>query len=80
MASALLNSQVIDNYLQLEVQMGRVAGPFSRPPLPDLHVSRFGVIPKCHQPVKWCLILDLSSPAGHSVNEGLPVRIILYST
>ena len=38
-------------------------------PLPDLHVSRFGVIPKRHQPGKWRLILDLSCPAGHSVND-----------
>ena len=44
-ASALLNPQVIDNYLQFEVQTGRVAGPFSQPLLPVLYVSRFGVIP-----------------------------------
>ena len=71
MASALLNPQVIDNYLQSEVQSGRVAGPFSQPPLPVLHMSRFGVIPKRHQPGKWRLILDLSTPAGHSVNDGI---------
>ena len=70
-ALALLNPQVIDNYLQSEVQTGRVAGPFSQPLLPVLHVSRFGVIPKRHQPGKWRLILDLSSPAGHSVNDGI---------
>ena len=34
-------------------------------------MSRFGVIPKHHQPEKWRLILDLSSPAGHSVNDGI---------
>ena len=44
MASALQNPQVIDNYLQSEVQLGRVAGPFSESPLPVLHVSHFGVI------------------------------------
>ena len=71
MASALLNPQVIDNYLQSEVQTGRVVGPFSQPPLSVLHVSRFRVIPKRHQPGKWRLILDLSSPAGHSVNDGI---------
>ena len=71
MASALLNPQVIDNYLQSEVQTGRVAGPFAQPPLPVLHVSRFGAIPKRYQPGKWRLILDLSSPAGHSVNDGI---------
>ena len=71
MASALLNSQVIDNSLQSDVQIGRVAGPFSQPPLPVPHVSRFGVIPKRHQPGKWHLILDLSSPGGHTVNDGI---------
>ena len=71
MASALPNPQVIDNYLRSEVQLGRVAGPFQQPPLSNLHVSRFGVIPKRNQPGKWRLILDLSSPAGHSVNDGI---------
>ena len=33
MSLAFLNPQVIDNYLQSEVQMGRVAGPFLEPPL-----------------------------------------------
>jgi len=45
------------------------SGP--QPPLLVLHVSRFGVIPKRHQPVKWRLILNLSSPAGHSVTDGI---------
>lgn len=39
--------------------------------LPILHVSRFEVIPKCNQPGKWPLILDLSSTAGHSVNDSI---------
>jgi hypothetical protein len=34
-------------------------------------VSSFGVIPKRHQPGKWQLILDLSSPQGRSVNDGI---------
>jgi hypothetical protein len=51
--------------------MGRVLGPFSSPP-PGLHRSRFRVIPKKSQPGKWCLIVDLSAPHGHSVNDGIP--------
>ena len=50
---------------------GRVAGPFPQSPLPSLHVSHFGVIPRCNQPGKWHLILDLSSPVGHGVNDGI---------
>ena len=72
MASAALNPSVIDGYLQTELEKGRVAGPFPFPPYPDLHVSRFGVIPKKNQPGKWRLILDLSSPSGRSMNDGIP--------
>ena len=30
------------------------------------------MIPKKHQPGKWRLIVDLSHPSGHSVNDGIP--------
>ena len=63
---------MIDSYVQTEVSSGRVAGPFSAPPFPPLYISRFGVIPKNNQPGKWRLILDLSSPVGHSMNDGIP--------
>ena len=36
----------------------------------NIHVSPFGVIPK-KAPGKWRLIIDLSHPAGHSVNDGI---------
>lgn len=70
-ASANQHSEVIDRYLANEVSLGRVAGPFSSPPFPHLHVSSFGVIPKKGQPGKWRLIVDLSSPGGLSVNDGI---------
>ena len=44
MRSALVHPSVIDAYLETEVLHGRVAGPFTSPPFPDLHISRFGVI------------------------------------
>ena len=74
-ATSLTNSNlqpsVIDQYLLSELEKGRVAGPFLISPIRNLHVSRFGVIPKKHQPGKWWLILDLSSPLGHSVNDSI---------
>ena len=70
MPSASLQPSVIDDYLQTELAKGRVAGPFSAPLLPNL--VTFGVIPKKHQPSKWRLILDLSYPEDHSVNDGVP--------
>ena len=69
--SASQHPRVIDDYLANEVARRRVAGPFEVPPLPHLHVSSFGVIPKKGQPGKWRLIVDLSSPSGASVNDGI---------
>ena len=69
--SAFQNPKVIDDYLATEVARGRVTGPFPSPPLPNLQVSSFGVIPQKGQPGKWCLIVDLSSPHGSSVNDGI---------
>ena len=70
-ASAYEHPEVVDAYLHNEVSLGRVLGPFDSPPLPDLHISGLGVIPKAGQPGKWRLILDLSSPHGSSVNDGI---------
>ena len=41
MSSASLQPLVIDDYLHTELAKGRVAGPFSSPLLPYLHISRF---------------------------------------
>ncbi len=72
MTSAREHPQVVSEYIQLEMQRGRMA---TASPYPEVakacHVSPFGVIPKRSKPGKWRLILDLSSPLGHSVNEGI---------
>ena len=73
--SAHEHPEVVDAYLAAEVQKGRVLGPFPRPPINPLHISRFGVIPKKSQPGKWRLIVDLSFPEGRSVNDGIPKEI-----
>ena len=70
MLSAEQNPEVVESYLQKEREAGRVIGPLPRP-IAGLHVSRFGVIPKPHQPGKWRLIVDLSYPKGASVNDGV---------
>ena len=72
MPSTSLQPTVIDQYLLKELEKGRIAGPFSISPIPHLHVSRFGIIPKKYQPGKWRLILDLSNPSGHSINDSIP--------
>ena len=69
---ALQHKEVVDDYLQTEILQNRVAGPFNRSDFHEIQISRFGVIPKGHQPNKWRLILDLSFPKKHSVNDGIP--------
>ena len=70
MRSAEDNGEVVEQYLAKECELGRVVGPLE--PNDSVHVSRFGVIPKPHQPGKWRLIVDLSAPKGVSVNDGIP--------
>ena len=70
MQSALQRPEVIGEYLARECAEGRVIGPLDRAQFPMVHTRRFGVIPK-GSTGKWCLILDLSSPEGHRVNDGI---------
>ena len=42
---------------------------------PGIHSSPLGVIPKKNKPVKYCLIVDLSSPASFSTNDGMGVPL-----
>ena len=69
--SAEMNPDVVTAYLQEEVALGRVLGPLQVGSIPGVQVSPFGVIPKGHTPGKWRLIVDLSSPKGSSVNDGI---------
>ena len=78
MRSALEHADVVREYLAKECALGRVLGPFDPVCLPDIHVSRFGVIPKGTSG-QWRLILDLLSPDGHSVNDGINSEICSLS-
>ena len=68
--SASQNPEVVTRYIQKEVTLGRVIGPLEPVLAARAHISPFGVIPKGHTR-KCCLIIDLSSPAGSSVNDGI---------
>ena len=67
----------MDEYIQNELSLGRISGLYPLSQCLEVHTSRFGVIPKNHQPNKWRLIIDLSHPQGNSVNDGIPQH--LYS-
>lgn len=65
--------------MQKELAQCRVAGPFSAALILKAHINRFGVIPKKHQPGKWHLIVDLSHPSGHSINDSIPKTLCSLS-
>ena len=69
--SALTNLSVVDERVAAELTAGRLLGPTSPQLTPFVHTSPLGLVPKPHQPNKWRLICDLSSPPDHSVNDGI---------
>ena len=66
------NLQVVSDYLQEDVEAGRIIGPLKQGSVMGLQISPFGVIPKGHTPGKWRLIVELLSPQGSSVDDGIP--------
>ena len=74
MLSTSEHPQVVRDYLALECAAGRVLGPLPVEEFPQVQLSPLGVIPK-KSPGKWRLITDLSSPEGHSVNDGIPSAV-----
>ena len=66
--STLATPEVVDEYIASEVASGKLR---VAPPLSAVHRSPIRIIPKPHQPGKYRLIVDLSSPRGKSVNDGI---------
>ena len=66
--SARVHGNMINNYLKEEIDKGSIAGPFASSPIHELHINRFGVIPKS-TPGKWRLITNLSFPVDGSVPD-----------
>ena len=67
MGSAKANPEVVQRYIDTEMQAGRLIPVDGRKR--QIHISSFSVILKRQQPGKWRLIVDLSAPHGFSVNE-----------
>lgn len=65
------NPSVVSEYLEREVSLTRMWKYPRHCSPPGIHISPLGVIPKKNKPGKWRLIVDLSSPAGFSVNDGI---------
>ena len=63
-----LHPDVVSSYLTKEIALGRIAGPFQSPPLPNLQCHPMGVIPKKH-PNEWQTFYHLSYPEGNRVKS-----------
>lgn len=72
LASVSDQPEVVEKYLHEEIQANRLIR-VHQADLEALSIqcSPFGVIPKKNKPNKFRLIIDLSSPTGHSVNDGI---------
>ena len=68
--SALDHSSHVQAYLQEEIAMGAIEGPFEESPFSSCHVSPFMSRPKPSSESRR-VIVDLSWPKGESVNDGV---------
>ena len=73
--------QVVTLYIQEELQANRLllVGPLTMAQTLGIHCSPFVVIPKKNKPGKWRLILYLSAPKHHSVNDGISKELCSLS-
>ena len=69
--SARDNLPVLKQKIQDEIDLGRVAGPFSDPPFANLQASPLGLVPK-KAPGEYRIIQHLSFSEGSSINDGIP--------
>ena len=67
--SARSQPAAVSSAIAKEVNRGHTAGPFESSPFASLHCSPLGAVPKKDGSHR--LILDLSSPRGSSINEGI---------
>ena len=73
--SVVDNPQAVASFINTKCAAGRVNGPFQIKHMPGIHISSLGIICKQHQLGKWRLIVDLSFPKGHSINDGIAPTI-----
>ena len=75
MNSSSIHPESIDKNIREEVEAGLIIAPLPDELKGQVPISRFGEIPKPHQPGKWRLFTDLSSPIGSSVNDGVDSQL-----
>ena len=69
---------VLIESIHLELAAGRIAGPFSETPFPNIQVSPLGLVPK-KAPNEFRFIHHLSYPEGNSINDYIPSQFCTVS-
>ena len=72
MPSAEANAAIGEDYLRKKASAGCLLSPLTAI---GRHVSRFGMTIKGHTPQSWRLIMNLSVPLRHSVNDEIDPRL-----
>ena len=67
---AFENEGQVRGCIAAERETGHIVGPLWQSDLTGIHTSPIGLLPKS-EPNQWRMIVDLSSPFGHSVNDGI---------
>lgn len=80
MISAFQYTSQVQEKIDKEVQLGRILGPFSDPPMFNLRCNPIGLVPK--KQGGWRMITNLSYPTGNSVNDFIDPNIcsVNYAT
>ena len=60
---------MVQDYIKAKTELGCLVGLLPRSSLPLVHISPIGLVPKS-QANQWRIIVDLSSPLHHGVNDG----------
>ena len=69
------NPDIVSNFLRREVALHRM-WQCPKGTIPEgVHLSPLGIIPKKNKPGKWRMIVDLSSPQGASINDGISSEV-----
>ena len=68
--SATEHPLIVQQHIEVERARGSLVGPLPPSLAATVHLSPLGLVPKPHSD-KWRLIVNLSSPEGYSVNDGI---------
>ena len=73
--SFLPNTTIVNDHISAKIAVGCLVGPMPSMLILHVHPSPIGLVPKSHQVGKWRLIVDLSAPHGHRINDGIASSI-----